>query len=336
MGNSENSHKIKKRHKKKYFQKLENSGLPICVLDQKGQLIFTSKKTYELYGYNPEKLTGNENILALNKPFQKHSQLSAEKAMAKGTKELMESKDGTHTVEWEAVTATGEDLDLWCRGVCVMIGNQPHVQMLHQLRSSDSNNSNNKEPSSVDESILKVQIEDNTSFSPNSEFSSLDKSSGKESKSKNSRRKHNYSSEDNGIDNLIELDEIIDIVDQIKNKIRSFKEPEQEKIMIEKLNLLIETVESQKNESHTQTMRIIKKTKEHNIKNKKRYKELEKQFEIRTNLLSKHEMKINKLELENKLLKEQSQKLVNLISTFNKSSRKIIKQSMSANEQLKK
>ncbi|KAJ6240495.1 hypothetical protein M0813_24208 [Anaeramoeba flamelloides] len=339
MGNSENSHKIKKRHRKKYFKKLESSGLAIIVIDLTYKTDFISKKAYETFGYNPEKITGKEDPIRLNKPYQTKFKCDWKMAIGIVRKNLLESKDGTYTLEWEALTCSGEDLNLWVKAILIQIGNKQAIQIIYQIRSIGSQNEENKGPSSIDDSIIKVEIDDNTSSMSNSEFSMKSspsiQSNNLETKPQTSKSSEINQQPETSIGKLMEIDEIIDIVDEIKNKIRSLKEPEHEKIMVQNLNLLVKTVEKQKNDLYDQTMKLIKKSKEQNLKNRKRYKELEKQFETRSNLLSKEKDKVEKLESENQLLKEQSQKYANFILTLNKNSRKFIKQNKISTESKK-
>ncbi|KAJ6240494.1 blastoderm-specific protein 25d [Anaeramoeba flamelloides] len=340
MGNSENSHKIKKRHKKKYFKKLESSGLSIAFVDLKYKIEFITTATYRLFKIDAKKLTGNENILRMSKPYQTKFKCDSQKAALILGEKVKESKDGTYMTEWETITGLGEDLDLWVRLILIQIGKKQYIQVIFQPRSVGSQSEENKGPSSVDNSIIKVEIDDNTSSMSNSEFSiktspSIN-SNNLETKTKTSKSSDSSQQPETSIERLMEIDEIIDIVDEIKNKIRSLKEPEHEKIMVQNLNLLVETVEKQKNDLYDQTVRLIKKSKEQNLKNRKRYKELEKQFETRSKLLSKEKDKVEKLESENQLLKEQSQKYANFILTLNKNCRKFIKQDKISTESKKK
>ncbi|KAJ6242596.1 hypothetical protein M0813_02444 [Anaeramoeba flamelloides] len=337
MGNAEHSHKIKKRHKKKYFKKLESSGLPILVLDANYKAEFVSTNTFKLYGLDPKKLTGKEDLMKYHKPYQTKFKCDSKTAISIIHKSVLESKDGTYVTEWEGVTCKGEDLNTWLRVISTQIGKKKYIQVIFQRKNTTSENGENNKPDSLDDSILRVQIEDNSGSVNNSEFSmnykpQLSNSNSTEFQVKKNRTIENSPQTETNIAKLTEIDEIIDIVDEIKNKIRSFKEPEHEKVMVQKLNILIKTVEKQKTELYEQTMRLVQKSKEQNLKNRNKYKDLENQFQTRSNLLSKERDKIEKLEIENQMLKEQSQKYQNFILLLNKSSRKIIKQNKIFNE----
>ncbi|KAJ6249696.1 hypothetical protein M0813_16770 [Anaeramoeba flamelloides] len=163
MGNSANSHNIKKRHYKKYIKRLEDSKLPVAVLNGEGKIVdFTSTFLKEVGWVGKDHLFRNHKPGRISAKIQNHYKCDTQTAIKMGVGEVMKSSDGLLTRPWNGVDQFGTPVPLWIYCTLISVGDKPHIQTIWKKRTV-MENSELEEPVEIDSSILKVKISDDAS-----------------------------------------------------------------------------------------------------------------------------------------------------------------------------
>ncbi|KAJ6250129.1 hypothetical protein M0813_16391 [Anaeramoeba flamelloides] len=262
MGNSANSHNIKKRHYKKYLKRLENSKLPAAVLNGEGTIIdFTSKLLPEIGWVGKDHLFKNHKPGRISQKTQSVYNCDTQTAIKIAVGNIMKTKDGLLTVPWDGMDQFGEYNPLWLYCTLISVGDKPHIQVIFKKRTV-MDNSELEEPNKIDSSLLKVKISDETSItshntSNNSDFTTeneKEKKSKKSHKSKKAKKtkkekKEKKSKKDKKVKSLDETTLLTSSVSE--TKINTGSEYSQTFVIddYEEQNKIDQIIESMKNKS---------------------------------------------------------------------------------------
>ncbi|KAJ6240976.1 hypothetical protein M0813_23625 [Anaeramoeba flamelloides] len=298
MGNTANSttHKIKKRHKKRYFKKLESTHLPISVMDLKGNFLFVNKEALKFHEYDPnKKAKKSKTVLETSQPYQNYFKCPTEKAIKICAKNFLESEDATYQFGWDHVTSSGKKFSVWNTFTLIKIGNQVLAQCINQPLDDLGSNEEMVQPHTIDESIIKVHFSDNSSVTNSNNMSNSSEIV------KNSKEKSSLNNNENF--NVIIEDFAEEIIDEIKKKIRNSKDFEKEQAVTEKLNQLNSEI-GKKTINYEKTLKeILEKVQRQRQNQKKKYKDLEELYGKELNRITKEKKKNENLKKEIKELR---------------------------------
>ncbi|KAJ6235410.1 hypothetical protein M0813_28616 [Anaeramoeba flamelloides] len=299
MGNQtitiKNSHHIKKRHKKRYFKKLETVNLHVAVFDiTSSKMVYANKTALKDFGLKkfPEK--GGIGPELLTQPYQKFFKCSAEEAIQKLKDKVANSKDGTFQNRWDYKTIQGEPFSVWITNTIIIIGNEVNLQAIAQKIDDEED-----EPESINQSIVKVKISDGSSeLTTNMEMSETTDIQDNKELQKNSTSFGDRTS----LEEFIKEDVSENIIDEIKKKIRSYDDYETETFITNQLNLLNSKIEEQKNYYQQKISELLQSSSKQKTDQKQKYLELE-------TLYGKRLESFKKEKSTNKELKEEVKKL---------------------------
>ncbi|KAJ3439827.1 hypothetical protein M0812_15867 [Anaeramoeba flamelloides] len=235
-----NSHHIKRRHKKRYFKKLESIDLNITVFQMStDNMVYANKTALKDFGIKkfPEKGWMDPGIVM--QPYQKFFKCSAEEALKQIHQQIANSKDGTIQFGWDYKTIQGEPFSAWMTTTTIIIGKELYQQAIAQ-KIDDKD----EKQESIDQSIVKVKISDGSSdLTTNmntSETTTIQENKEQEKKSTSFGRI-------TSLEEFNKEDFAENIIDGIKKKIRSYDDYETETFVTNQLNLLNSKIEEQKN-----------------------------------------------------------------------------------------
>ncbi|KAJ6236896.1 centrosomal protein [Anaeramoeba flamelloides] len=320
-----NSHEIKKRHYKKYLKRLENSKLPVSILNGEGTIVdITSTFLKEVGWVGQDHLFKNHKPGRISAKKQKHFECDTPEAIKKAVVLLMKSKDGLLTIPWDGTDQFGEKNPLWIYCTLISVSGKPFIQTIWKKRKvmEDSQLEN---PEEIDSSLLKVNINDSTSVT-SKETSTCSEITPKREKEKISQ-KHNTSMSHNtensnfpsnirvesdstitsqsfALDDIEEQNEIDQVIETIKKQSRALDNMDYEMELIKNVNSLSQMMEQMKKKRDEQIGKLNSRLRTQNSKHKNKVLELEEYYQKKFQNFEKENKKNKKLNKEIKRLKQ--------------------------------
>ncbi|KAJ3435369.1 hypothetical protein M0812_19557 [Anaeramoeba flamelloides] len=323
MGNSSKSHNIKARHFKKYLKGLEESTLPVCIINDEGKITHITPNFLKEVGWE-----GKEHLFKNHKPggisakFQKHFNCDTQLAIQLVGKNILSSEEGIFTCPWDGVTQTGETNPLWIYSTLIIIKGKQFIQAIFKKRKEMENGEIQK-PVKIDEKILKAHVSDSHSQTSKeqSNLSEVDSDNqnidinqtNKSKKEKTSTVKNEKKNKDDDqntklkskdakthiIHDLEEESIIDDLVDKIKKKVRSMDNLDFEVSLTKDINQLVSLFHESKKKSNDQIDTFELKLRTQKYKNRKKIQDTEEYYQKQYSRITK----------ENQVLKEKISKL---------------------------
>ncbi|KAJ3447882.1 synaptonemal complex protein zip1 [Anaeramoeba flamelloides] len=345
MGNSANSHKIKKRHYKKYLKRLEKSKLPCSILDGEGKIVdITSTFLKEVGWVGKDHLFKNYKPGRISAKNQKHFECDTPTAIKKAIGMIMKSNEGLLTIPWDGMDQFGEKNPLWIYCTLTSIGGKPHIQTIWKKRKV-MEDSQLERPDEINSSLLKVQIDDNESTT-SKETSTYTDTTSKHDKEKISKKHKtsksqktdnsnshlnkkvgsdsNSTSQNFVLDDIEEQNEIDRIIDKIKKQSRTLDNMDYEMELIKNINSLAKAMEQMKQKRDEQIGKLNTRLRTQNSKNKKKVLDLEEYYQKKNQNFDKLNKKNIKLNKEVKGLKQTISKLYCHLKENEKTENKLI------------
>ncbi|KAJ3425671.1 centrosomal protein of 170 kda [Anaeramoeba flamelloides] len=318
-------HEIKKRHYKKYLKRLENSKLPVSILNGEGTIVdITSTFLKEVGWVGQDHLFKNHKPGRISAKKQKHFECDTPEAIKKAVVLLMKSKDGLLTIPWDGTDQFGEKNPLWIYCTLISVSGKPFIQTIWKKRKvmEDSQLEN---PDEIDSSLLKVNINDSTSVT-SKETSTCSEITPKREKEKISQ-KHNTSMSHNtensnfpsnirvesdstitsqsfALDDIEEQNEIDQVIETIKKQSRALDNMDYEMELIKNVNSLSQMMEQMKKKRDEQIGKLNSRLRTQNSKHKNKVLELEEYYQKKFQNFEKENKKNKKLNKEIKRLKQ--------------------------------
>ncbi|KAJ3433252.1 hypothetical protein M0812_22206 [Anaeramoeba flamelloides] len=302
QNNNTNTHHIKRRHKKKYFQKLETIDLHIAVYSVSNlSLVYLNKIALKNFGL--EKIPQDQKLQnhKFSPAYQKFFKCSTMEALQKVRDQVKNSNDGTVQFGWDCKTLQGEPFSIWITSTKIQIGKELYAQCIGQKIKDEE-----EQPELIDQSLVKVKISDNSS-----ELTTTVDMSETTTVQENKQQQGNSTSVGiiSSLEEFNKEDFTESIIDGIKKKIRTYDDFETESFITNQLNLLNKKIDEQKNYYQQKISEILQSSSKQKSDQKQKYLELETLYGKRLNSFKKEKQANKELKEEVKDLKKRISKI---------------------------
>ncbi|KAJ3448371.1 hypothetical protein M0812_00850 [Anaeramoeba flamelloides] len=326
MGNSTASHFIEKKHLKKYLKKLEETGLPACILNKDGKITKVTPNFVEIIGFvGVEKVFKNYKTGTISAPYQEHFKNNMKESLKIAVHNVIKSESGLYTCPWDVIDQYGKLRPLWVYCTSISIGGVPYIQTIWKKRKNSGNKKNEK-PEEIDSKILKIQINDSKSNTSednendddenentNWSWNDNDNLRSKDEPTKNFTLTNKNISTGSSSNNLQikvmlepneEINKFEDVIQQMKTNSRKLKNFQYEYEFINNINTLLSLYEKMHENKNKEIIQYKIKTK--TLKNEYRQKinELENRYSKSMKSIENEKLKILKTNKKKKELKK--------------------------------